>query len=113
MAVALAECCFDTRSVGVDVAIEPAASDGGVDLLAATLFGESASRVIVSASPERTQGVLDAARAAGVPAGAIGRTGGRAIRISVAGELVLNSPVSEAEARWRSGLSNWLDGNVT
>jgi phosphoribosylformylglycinamidine synthase len=94
------------------VEIDEAASDGGVNLLAATLFGESASRVIVSASSERTQDVLAAAKAAGVPAAAIGRTGGPSIRISVSGSLALNSAVSEAEARWRSSLSNWLDGQA-
>ena len=56
---------------------ERRAADGGVDRLAATLFGESASRVLVSVDPMRLAAVLDAARAAGVPAARIGRTGGR------------------------------------
>jgi len=111
-AVALAECCFDGQGTGVDVNIERAASDGGVDPPAATLFGESATRVIVSALPEQTQAVIAAAQAAGVPARCIGRTGGFAIRVSIAGELVLESSVSQAEARWRSSLSNWLDGQA-
>jgi phosphoribosylformylglycinamidine synthase len=111
-AIALAECCFDGSTAGAEVDIDPAASDGGVDRLAATLFGESASRVIVSARPAQTQAVLAAAAAAGVPARLIGRTGGSAIRISVAGETALNVSVTEAEARWRSSLSNWLDGQA-
>ena len=77
--MALAECCFDTRGVGADVTLEPAASDGGVDLVAATLFGESASRVIVSASPDQAQAVIGAAKSAGLAA-KIGRTGGPAIQ---------------------------------
>jgi phosphoribosylformylglycinamidine synthase subunit PurL len=111
-AIALAECCFDAPGIGADVNIERAASNGGIDLVAATLFGESASRVIVSARPDQTAAVLAAAHAAGVPAKAIGRTGGFAIRVSIARELVLDGSVSQAEARWRSSLSNWLDGQA-
>ncbi len=111
-AVALAECCFDAAGVGVDVVIPPAASDGGVDLMAATLFGESASRVIVTVAPAATPTVLDAAAAAGIPAAGIGTTGGSAIRISVGGAPVIDCGVSVAESRWSSALSAWLEGRA-
>ena len=68
LAVALAECCFENGGIGAEIAIPAAASDGGIDRLAATLFGESASRVLVSVSPDHTASVLEKARAAGVPA---------------------------------------------
>src|SRR5262249_32318066 len=49
LAVAVAECCFDTAGMGADVSVE------GVEIardprtsVAAALFGESASRVVVS-----------------------------------------------------------------
>ena len=58
LAVTLAECCFDTDGVGADVSIASAASDGGVDRLAATLFGESASRAVVSVDPAHLDEVL-------------------------------------------------------
>src|SRR6185295_6682256 len=76
LAVTLAECCFDSGGIGADVALAGAPSDGGVDRLAATLFGESASRIIVAVDPARTADVLAAARTAGVPAtrGACGLT---------------------------------------
>ncbi len=83
-----------------------------VDRLAATLFGESASRVLVSVSSDRVAAVLDAARAAGVPAARIGRTGGRMIRVAVDGQVAIDLSVSEAEARWTASLANWLDGRA-
>jgi len=86
--------------------------DGGVDRLAATLFGESASRVIVSVAPGDVAVVMDRAKAAGVPAQRLGRTGGRAIRITVDGAAAIDVAVPEAEARWSASLSNWLDGRA-
>jgi phosphoribosylformylglycinamidine synthase len=112
VAVALAECCFDTGGIGADVSITGAASDGGVDLMAATLFGESASRVIVTTPPEAVQAVLEAAAAAGIPVARIGTTGGSAIRISVDGVPVIDCAVSAAESRWSSALSDWLEGRA-
>src|SRR5262245_22878265 len=46
LAVTLAECCFDSGGMGADVNVAAAAGDGGIDRLAATLFGESASRIV-------------------------------------------------------------------
>jgi phosphoribosylformylglycinamidine synthase len=112
LAVTLAESCFDTGGIGAEISIPGCSSDGGVDRLAATLFGESASRILVSVVPERVAEVLGAAKAAGVPANRIGRTGGAAIRIEVDGEAALECAVSEAEALWRSSLESRLAGRA-
>jgi phosphoribosylformylglycinamidine synthase len=111
-AVTLAECCFESGGVGAAVSISRASGDGGVDALAATLFGESASRVIVSVAPDRSESVMAAARAVGVPAARIGRTGGTSVRIDVDGHVAIDCVVSEAEARWSASLANWLDGRA-
>jgi phosphoribosylformylglycinamidine synthase len=111
LAVTLAECCFEGAGIGANVSIPDAASDGGVDRLAATLFGESASRVVISVEPDRLDAVLASARAAGVPAERIGRTGGQTIRITVNGEVAIDCSVGEAEARWSSSLANWMEGS--
>jgi phosphoribosylformylglycinamidine synthase len=111
-AVTLAECCFESGGVGASVSIARASGDGGVDALAATLFGESASRVIVSVAPDRLEAVLAAARAAGIPAACVGRTGGTSVRIEVDGHVAIDCLVSEAEARWSASLANWLDGRA-
>ena len=111
-AVALSECCCEAKGLGAEVTIARAASLDGIDGLVGTLFGESASRVIVSTAPEQTAEVIEAARAAGVPAARIGQTGGRVIRISVDGQVAVDLAVSEAEARWGASLANWLDGRA-
>jgi phosphoribosylformylglycinamidine synthase len=111
LAVTLAECCFDSGGIGAEVAVA-GTLDGGVDPLAATLFGESASRILVSVDPVRTSELLAAAEAAGVPAARIGRTGGGAIRISVDGQLAVDCAVSDAEARWRASLASRLAGRA-
>jgi phosphoribosylformylglycinamidine synthase len=112
LAVTLAECCFDSGGIGADINVPAAASDGGVDRLAATLFGESATRVLLGVQRERVDAVLEAAAAAGVPAAAIGRTGGSRIRIHVDDREALDSAVSDAEHTWASSLSAILEGRA-
>jgi phosphoribosylformylglycinamidine synthase len=111
-AVALAECCFDAGGVGADVDVPEAQSAEGLDPMAATLFGESASRVIVSVEPKALEAVLDAAETAGVPAARIGRTGGDRIRIAVAGRVVIDCGLAEAEQVWSGSLAAELEGRV-
>ncbi len=64
--------------------VEAAAGAFGAFGEAATLFGESASRVVVSVADGSVAAVLNQAARAGVPARVIGRTGGAEIRIDVA-----------------------------
>src|SRR5258705_3433107 len=77
LAVTVAECCFDTNGIGATISIDATqvARDAGINL-AAALFGESASRVIVSVVPEELTRVLKPEGAAGEPAKAVGQTGG-------------------------------------
>ena len=112
LAVTLAECCFESGGIGAVASIAGVDAGDGTDRLAATLFGESASRVIVSVAAGDVAAVTAAAARAGVPATPIGRTGGHAIRIAVDGQAVVDIGVSEAEARWSAVLSNWLDGQA-
>jgi len=111
-AVTLAECCFGTGGIGADVSIARADSDGDVEPMIATLFGESASRVIVSAAPDQLSAVLEAAERHGIPAARIGRTGGPSIRIAVDGDVQIDCSIDEAEARWASSLANWIAGHA-
>src|SRR5690606_6987325 len=112
LAVALAECCFDTGGLGAAVDLAPAASDGGVDLVAATLFGESASRVIVSVEPAATAAGLEAAARPGVPAARLGTTGGHGLRLGVEGTTVVDVDVRQAERAWSSAIGRQLDTPV-
>jgi len=79
---------------------------------AAALFGESASRVVVSASNETVAHVLERAAAAGVPARVIGRTGGREIRVAVGGRMVVDLAVSDAERAWSEAIGRYFARRV-
>ncbi len=109
IAVALAECCFDTNGVGVEASI------AGVDVardprmnVAAALFGESASRVVASVTTDVLAEVLERAAAARVPARVIGQTGGNRLHIAVGGAAALDVSVDDAERVWASAISRYF-----
>jgi len=112
LAVTLAECCFESGGVGAAVDVPAAPSDGGVDTVIATLFGESASRVVAAVAPGDVAAVLEAATAAGVPARRIGRTGGDRIVIAVDGARAIDCALGEAETRWATSLAHWMEGRA-
>jgi phosphoribosylformylglycinamidine synthase len=112
LAVALAECCFDSGGIGAEIAIDLVGGEPGVDRVVSTLFGESASCVLIGIEPGQLSAVQAAASAAGVPATRIGRTGGNRVRIGLAGDLAIDIAVDEAEARWATSLGAWMDGTA-
>jgi phosphoribosylformylglycinamidine synthase II len=105
IAVTLAECCFETGGIGAEVSIDGVgvASDARLNV-AAALYGESASRVVVSVVPDAVTTVLERAAAANVPARVIGQTGGNRLRMAVAGQIVVDAAVDEAERVWSSAI---------
>jgi phosphoribosylformylglycinamidine synthase len=105
LAVTLAECCFDTGGAGADVSIPGVAVARDRDMnIAAALFGESASRVVVSVKSDLVDAVLQRAAAAHVPAEVIGRVGGNRLRIAVDGMAVVDVSVAEAERTWNAAI---------
>jgi phosphoribosylformylglycinamidine synthase subunit PurL len=113
LAVTLAECTFDTSGIGADVSIDGVgvASDAEINR-AAALFGESASRVVVSVAPDAATEVIKRAKTAGVPARLIGRTGGQELRIAVGGQLAIAVGVSEAERAWSGAVEYYFAKRV-
>jgi phosphoribosylformylglycinamidine synthase len=114
LAVALAECCFDTGGVGAELMMPDAPGDalgdGRIDVSdASMLFGEAPSRVLVSVADDDFGLVRMRAEAAGVPIAGQGRTGGDRIRVSLAGRPVLDIAVAEAETAWRQGLERYFE----
>jgi phosphoribosylformylglycinamidine synthase len=108
LGVTLAECAFDTGGIGADVDV------AGVDAshalrTEATLFGESASRAIVSVEPEQVAVLLDRAKDHGVPAAVIGTTGGATLRIRVDGKTAIDVSVSEAEEAWETAIESYFE----
>jgi phosphoribosylformylglycinamidine synthase len=105
LAVTVAESCFDTSGMGAEVSIPAVQAADEANLnIAAALFGESASRVVISVAPAEVTMVMERASAAKVPARVIGRTGGNTLRMAVSGQLAIEMSVDEAERLWNSPL---------
>jgi phosphoribosylformylglycinamidine synthase len=103
LSVTLAECCFDTPyGVTADVATVGAVPEPF--RTHATLFGESASRVVVSARPENIDALRAMAEELGVPAQVIGSTGGSRITLKVDGVTAIDVDARQAELRWATAI---------
>ena len=105
LAVALAECAFESDGIGFDVTV-PAVDAGCV---AAALYGEAASQVVVSVREADADAVQEQADAAGVPVHVLGRTGGARLRMKIDGEPAVDVALADAEQRWSSGLSAYFE----
>jgi phosphoribosylformylglycinamidine synthase len=76
---------------------------------AALLFSETPSRIVVSATDENVERILEIARESRVGAAVIGRTGGEDFIIKANKETIINRPISEIESRWRNVLPEALE----
>ena len=102
LAVALCEMAFggDT-GFRVDLATAPGARSCSA---AEAGFGESASRVVFSVTPDQVAAVLGAAAAAGVPAAVIGQAGGdRCIA-----DGAFSVPLADAHRAWHDAIPNLM-----
>ena len=105
IAVTLAECAFGTGGIGAEISLTAlhVARDKRINV-AAVLFGETASRVVVSTGSDGVTEVLQAAARVGVPAQVIGETGGNRLRIAVAGEVEVDGAIDQAEQVWSDAI---------
>ena len=110
VAVTVAECCF-SGTPGVDVDLPPVDAEAGFGDIA-TLFGESASRAVVSVAAAREREALELAGKAGVPAAVIGRVGGGRVRLSIAGRRVIDEAVDTAERIWDGAIASRFERTV-
>ena len=104
LAVALAESCYSSlgrERRGAEVKLEA----GGVSE-EGLLFGESASRIIVSFSPADEKAVRGIV--ADCPFQVLGHVGGDSLRISIGDNVAVADPVGELESVWRNTLENTL-----
>jgi phosphoribosylformylglycinamidine synthase len=113
LAVTVAECTFDTGGMGAEISIDgvEVARDSRINV-AAALFGESASRVVVSVVSDELTAVLQHAAKFGVPARVIGQTGGNRLRMAVAGTIVIDQSVDEAERVWSTAIDRYFAKRV-
>jgi phosphoribosylformylglycinamidine synthase len=93
--VALAEMVL-AAGIGADLALPPAGGAGG-------LFGEDQGRYLLAVAPEQREPVLQAARRAGVPARAVGTTGGAALTLA-GGDAISMGELIRAHEDWLPGL---------
>ena len=109
LAITLAECGFDT-ALGVVADVACVGDVPEAFRINATLFGESASRIVVSAGASRIDALLAAAREARVPASIIGRVGGDRIQLAVDGRTVIDVARAVAEAMWSTAIEQRMTG---
>jgi phosphoribosylformylglycinamidine synthase len=107
LAVTVAESCFDT-GLGASIDVSSVETPGG-DADIVTLFGESASRVVVSVRPDRVADLVERARKAGVPAVQIGTVKGDRIRLSIAGRTVVDESLHDAERIWSTAIGSHFE----
>ncbi|HKE87638.1 MAG TPA: phosphoribosylformylglycinamidine synthase subunit PurL [Vicinamibacterales bacterium] len=108
LAITAAECCFDS-SLGVDLDLAGVSTDAAGYQEVATLFGESASRALVSVAADRVGDLLALAASEKVSAVRIGAVGGDRIKISVGGRRVLDEPLAVAEQIWSTAIEDYFE----
>jgi phosphoribosylformylglycinamidine synthase II len=109
LAVALAECCFSSlnrRGVGAEIDLT-----GEYDL-AARLFSETPSRIVVSFDQSALGDIEEIVAAASCAMTIIGNVGSDRLRIESDGEEVIQLDVAEMEKTWRTSLAVNLQTEV-
>jgi phosphoribosylformylglycinamidine synthase len=102
LAVALAECAM-RGCIGAEIESVPDAR------VSAFLFGESSGRAVVTVAPEGQAAVEDAAGEAGVRFTRLGGVGGRSLRISVGGRVVIAEEISELAIVWGTAFARAIE----
>jgi len=109
LSVALAESCFSTLnrpSTGATVELT------GTLPVAAQLFAETPSRIVVSFEESARARIEQIASGLGCPLSIIGHVGGAELRITVDGQPAVSQNVSELETHWRTSLGKKLQAEA-
>ncbi len=114
--IALAECCLAgqiNNIIGATFELDlksPAFVDNVS--LAAALFGESPSRIILSVKESKLAAIEELAKEQGVISTVIGRTGGQEFIVKFNGQDAINEHVVELSKRWQKGLETLLESPI-
>jgi len=103
LAVCAAECAFHSpagRGVTIDVE--------GAMRADALLFGESQSRILITAFPKDAALIVGTAAELGVPAKIIGKVGGTSIVFKHAGKTLVDIPVADAKSIWKNAIPDFF-----
>jgi len=103
LAIALAECCV-AGHMGAKITLP---GDASVRL-DARLFGESASRIVLSASPENAERIQRLAADEGAPVCVLGEAGGDELIVSAEGGTRVTLKVAEMEQIWRDAIPSLM-----
>ncbi len=99
LAVCAAECgFFSGKKIGCELDLN---DEWRPDAL---LFGETQSRILVTAKSSKLKKLLALAGKKGVKAAAIGKVGGKKIRISLKGKALVNVSVEEVYKEWKEAI---------
>ena len=110
LAVALAESCFSSLNRPATGALVDLTGDQLS--VAARLFSESPSRIIISLDESALGQVEEIAALSNCTLTRLGRTGGEQLRIQSGGQEIIRLPVHELESAWRSSLATRLQAEV-
>ncbi len=106
LAVCAAECAFHAEGgLGCEIDLDAV---GPAERTDARLFGESQSRILITATRENAVLINGAAAERGVPACVVGKVGGDAIRFKRRGETVIDVPVAAARDWWMSAIPSYF-----
>ncbi len=109
LAVALAECCFSSyRRPALGAEVELGAHNAGSVDAAALLFGESPSRILLSANPESVARIQELAAANGAACLEIGVVTGDRLTIRENGQPLIDAAVADLENTWQNSLPSFL-----
>jgi phosphoribosylformylglycinamidine synthase len=109
LCVALAESCFSTLnrpSIGASIVL------AGALPVAAQLYGETPSRIIVSFDESARARLEELAAKFNCPLAIIGRVGGAELRITIDHEPAISQNVNELETHWRTSLGSKLQAEA-
>ncbi|HZN08154.1 MAG TPA: phosphoribosylformylglycinamidine synthase subunit PurL [Pyrinomonadaceae bacterium] len=109
LAVALAESCFS--SLGRD-AIGARVDLKGTLSPTSLLFSESPSRIIISMDPSVVESVKKISEQHNAPFAVIGQVDGKRFVVSIDGDEVVNTNITDLESAWRNALSRKLQAEV-
>jgi len=103
LAVCLAECAFFSSSrIGCQVSLSDEIRPD------ALLFGETQSRIVVTAKDKHVRRILDLAQKREVQVTIIGKTGGDRIIIDHLKQRIIDVPVEQAFAVWKMTLPDYF-----
>jgi len=109
VAITLAECCIGTGlGAQVDVA---AVTSAGLNTFAdiATLFSESASRVVISCAPAAEAQVVEIAARHGVPIQRVGVVGGIRVQVRIDGRSIIDESLPDIERTWNTAVERYFE----